>query len=406
MTGGAPPRARRRALVRAGLVLAILLACDQVAQWTAFSDGFLFGRRIAPFDPPLFTSAQLARLADLRAAAAGERAALAHSIFDPELGWAPRPNASEGETSFDWSGARMGFEELAHERVEGVRRVVALGCSYTLGAEVADREAWPALVDHAHADLEIANLAMGGYGLDQALLRYKRDGRQLRPDVLWLGLLPGAALRVTTCFPPILSHWNQVLAFKPRFFLDETGELVLARSAAHTHAETLHLLEDQRALVDAIGGSDLWMQRSPLAYAPEGSSWTHFFAATRVALTWQESRDREPAPWLSDKQGELYALLRALVLRLDREARESGADLSILFLPSREDLAQIDAQGHAYWHAFRDDLASIGFRCLDLAPALLASGALEDDRYWMPRSHYSAIGNKLVAETVAREWLK
>jgi hypothetical protein len=410
MTVRAPPRRRRAlaraclVLARACLVLAILVLCDQLAQWTVLSDGVLFGRRIAPFDPPLFTDAQRERLVELREAVAGESEALARSIFDPELGWAPRPEQSQGETSFDWSGSRMGFEELPRERTIGVRRVVAVGCSYTLGAEVADREAWPALVDHARADLEIANLAMGGYGLDQALMRFVRDGRQLHPDVVWLGILPSAALRVTTCFPPILSHWNQVLAFKPRFFLDEKGELQLVRSAASTRAETLHLLEDQRALVDAIGATDTWVRRAPLAYAPMHGSWTHYFAATRLALTWQESLGREPAIWLSDKKSEIYALLRAIVLRLDKEARDTGADLAILFLPSREDLTQVDAQGHAYWDAFRDDLASIGFRCLDLAPALLAAGAREDDRYWMPRSHYSALANQLVAETIEREW--
>ncbi len=236
------------------------------------------------------------------------------------------------------------------------------------------------------------------------MLRFLRDGRPLAPDEVWLGILPGAALRVTTHFPPLYSHWNQVLAFKPRYSLDEQGELVLRPSPAPTRAEAIALLDDQRALLASIGASDHWIAREPLAYAPRGSSWTHRLASARLALTWHESLGREPAAALADDAGEPYRLLRALVLRTQFEARAAGAAFGVVFLPSRQDLVQVDAQGNGYWRALHDDLAALGLRCLDLGPALRAAGAIEDDRYWMPRGHYSALANALVATTIRQAW--
>src|SRR5439155_10640392 len=123
---------------------------------------------------------------------------LAAFDFDPELGWAPRAGGGEGELRWDSAGSRIARAPLARERREGVARAVAAGDSFTLGLEVGALEAWPALVEAGRPGLEVANLGMAGYGIDQALLRLERDGLALAPDEVWFGFLPGATLRLVT----------------------------------------------------------------------------------------------------------------------------------------------------------------------------------------------------------------
>jgi len=391
------PRALKRGLV----AVASLVAADQLVQLTVLSDGELLGRRVAPFDPPLFSPAQRAALETLRAQLAEEaRGAPVTSLFDADLGWCPTPDSEEGLCEHDWSGARLGASgPLARERTAGVRRVVLVGCSFTLGSEVRGEETWASQLDAARADLEVANLGMGGYGLDQAILRFVRSGRALEPDEVWFGWLPEATLRATTHFPPVMHHWTTIVQFKPRFWIDDADELHFARSPARSRAEALALIEDQAAFVAALAPTDLWVQRAPRAYAPRGSDWTHRLASTRLLLTWHEAQERSIPRWIEDAQSRVYRLMRALLLRLDLEARKAGGRLRIVVLPSRDDLARARRE-ERHWRPLLDDLRRIGLDSSDTSDALLAAGALEDDAFWMPRGHYAPRANEVVAKAL------
>jgi hypothetical protein len=394
---------RPRRLLPFLAVGAILLGADQLVQWTVLRDGRLAGRWVIPFDPPLFSTWQLRRAADVAAIVAGDQELDASSILDPELGWCPRPEQDLGLYQYDWSGSRLQLGPLARTKVPGVRRVVTVGCSFTQGAEVQGYETWSALLDARRADLEVANLGQGGYGSDQAYLRFLRDGRKLEPDEVWLGFLPESTLRITALYPPAHNHWSTMLAFKPRFVLgSEEDETTLVPSPARDHAALHALLTDQALFFAAMTPADLWVARTPAAYAPRGSSWTHWFATTRLFVTWLESGDRDPAPYLRDRDGEVYRLLRALVLRLAREAREAGARFRLVVLPCLPDLRQARGPEGAYWLGLVEDLAARGIECIDTTPALLAARADDQPRFWMPGTHYSPEANRVVADELER----
>lgn len=383
------------------MLVLVLVGADQAVQWSVLGDGRFLGHRVIPFDPPLFTPWQHHRAAEV-AAFAADRALAAGSLLDAELGWCPRAGQDRGLYVYDWSGSRVQLGTLAHAKAPGVRRVVAVGCSFTQGAEVEGHETWSALLDARRADLEFANLGQGGYGVDQALLRFRRDGRGLAPDEVWLGFLPESTLRVTTLYPPAANHWSSTLTCKPMFELGSAGdELVLVPSPAPDHAALLALLTDQRAFLAALG-RDRWVRRTPAAWAPRGSSWTHWLASTRLFVSWLESGDRDPAEYLREREGEVARLLRALVLELAREARATGARFRMIVLPSHPDLARARRPGGTYWSGWLADLAGRGIECLDATPALLAAGADTEPRFWMPGRHYSPEANRVVAEALER----
>lgn len=393
---------RRRALLAALLGLALLLAADQIAQHVLLADGTLRGRRIAPFDPPLFTEHQEQRIAEYAALVASGEVARAGSNFDAELGWCPRPSTEEGEARFDQRGARIGTAPVPVARTPGVRRVVAVGCSFTLGAKVAGPESWVARVDEARADVEVVNLAFGGFGLDQALLRWRRDGERERPDEVWLGVLPSAAPRNVTTYVPAMRHWSGFVGVKPRFVLDERGELALVRSPARSLAELVALVRSQSDFVAAVGAHDHWVRRAPAAYAPRGSHWTHAFATTRLALTMKERGGRESSAYLLDARSEVRRIESAIVRELRREVEARGAHLRVFVLPDRLDLTDRAERGHGYWSDLVGELVRDGVDVYDASDALAAVGADTDLRYWVEDGHYSAEGNRVVAEAIAR----
>jgi len=384
--------ARRALLALAGLALA-----DQAAQWTVLADGRLAGAHVAPHAPPLFTEEQVEEIALLRrdptlAAPPGSSA----SLFDAELGWAPRPGSRGRRASYDEHGARRSLVPLADGPRPGLRRVVALGCSFTHGDEVGEGESWAALLSDEREDLEVANLGFGGYGLDQALLRWRRDGRPLAADEVWLGWMPGASLRVTTHLPLLANHWTRHVLFKPRFVL-AGGELALRPSPTPDRASLLALYDDPARLLAALGPDDPWIARARGCYLPRGDVWWHRSALARIAMTARERGARDPSAWLAREESGLSALLVALVEATAREARLAGARFRLLLLPSRHDLA-----GPPYWEPTLTALRALGLEVIDLAPDLAAQGIANQPDAWMPGGHYAPRAHRLVADAIAR----
>jgi len=407
-----PPR-RRRTWLRLLLGLAVALLADQTVQWLCLSDGLWEGRQVAPFDPPLFNTEQRASLERLAFFADGQEPIRGNVRFDAQLGWAPQPGSDRGTYSYDEHGARRDgtplspFAERAARAAAGVFRVVTIGCSFTHGDEVEPGQTWAARLEAHVPGLEIANLGVGAYGLDQALLRLQRDGLELQPDAVWLGWVPDVTLRVTTLYPPACRHQELAVSCKPRFLLDDLSPdgsgLRLVQNPAASVQALADLLFDQRAFLEVIGRHDLWVQRHPLAYAPHGSHWTSWFAVSRLYLTREEGHGREAARWLLDDGSEPSRLVEALVRRTAEVARAAGAGFRLLVLPSRRDLRE-RAAGPTPWAAVCARLEAAGIEVLDTTAALLALDALEDDALWQSGGHYGPGLNEAVAGALAAEF--
>lgn len=378
------------------VAVASAVTVDLALQWGPLTDGYFRQRRVAPFDPPLFNAAQADRLAHLRTELSEDAWEGTAVAFDAELGWAPRRGWDDGTRRYDWAGARIASRPLARTR-DGRTRVVAVGGSFTHGDEVAGDQTWLAHVAR-RLGVEVGNLGVGAYGIDQALLRWRRDGVPLAPDEVWLGFMPSAVLRVVTMYRPALRHHDRSLGIKPRFVLDE-GALRLVASPARRREDVVRLLDDQRAFLEAFGEHDLWVARAPDAYAPRGSRVLHHTALGREWLTRREAAGRDPAPWLNARQTEVYALCRRLVLALHEEVRAAAARFRLIVLPDRKALVS-RARGEVFWQDLLDELADGGVEVVDLVEPLHAGGALGDAASWAPHGHYSARGNARVAEAL------
>lgn len=225
MTQAAPPppesgKAKRglRRWSRLALVLALLLAgADQLLHHYWLGNGFLGARRVAPFDPPLFLPRHWSALEDLAGVDLGVPRPGSGLALDPLLGWitAGAGHGPIGQRLYD-----------APPRAPEHKRIALIGCSFTYGSEVEAQESWIACLAGLRTDLELTNLGVPGYGLDQALLRWERDVLQAggpHPDEVWIGLMPTALLRLMSIYRPAENHWSGALFFKPRFEVGAQG---------------------------------------------------------------------------------------------------------------------------------------------------------------------------------------
>ncbi len=93
-------------------------------------------------------------------------------IHDDILGYVPRPGyaTASGYDAPEIHIDARGFRVTGEAPVPGTAPILALGDSYTYGAEVTDRETWPAHLQRL-TGTPVLNAGVAGYGFDQIVLR-------------------------------------------------------------------------------------------------------------------------------------------------------------------------------------------------------------------------------------------
>lgn len=119
------------------------------------------------------------------------------SVYDPLLGYVPKPNFS-GTTNV-WNtevtiDSRSLRQSASGTPIPDTVAVLAVGDSYTFGDEVSDSDTWPAQLEQVIGQ-PVANAGVFGYGLDQAVLRAERLVPELEPWALVLSFIYGDVRR-------------------------------------------------------------------------------------------------------------------------------------------------------------------------------------------------------------------
>ena len=166
-------RLARRPLFWVALVLLVggcVEAAAYVAEWAS--------TRV--FDEPIRRRSAILREQTDRIGSLLDSSHHGSLALDSLLGWRYRPGYSSETDHLNAQGLRA-RREYAPIPATGTWRVAAFGDSFVYGNEVRDEDTWCALLEAGAGDLEVLNYGVGGYGLDQAFLRFQSEGMALRP---------------------------------------------------------------------------------------------------------------------------------------------------------------------------------------------------------------------------------
>jgi hypothetical protein len=100
--------------------------------------------------------------------------------YDEQVGWVQTPNYSAGTVTTGEYGARMIGGEAVALRAGAV---LVVGDSFAAGAGVPGADSWPGQLEHM-IGTQVINAGVGGYGLDQTVLRAEQLLPVLKPRVL------------------------------------------------------------------------------------------------------------------------------------------------------------------------------------------------------------------------------
>lgn len=393
---GRPRRRWRQRFLRATCAFVCLALLDAVAGWVLIRDGRFRGRPVPPYDL-VFNPAQRDHLARM------VKAPDPYTRFDPLLGWSIIPGGASADGLYraNAAGFRAG-REYDPAPPPGVIRVAAFGDSYTHGAEVRNNEVWTQALESGRPDLEVLNFGVNGYGADQALLRFRRDGAKFNPDVVLIGYMIENITRHVNLYRPANAHETASVAVKPRFRLSTSGALEFIPCPAASLPELKSAVESG-SLLATILRDDYWVARAPAAYT---GSPLFISSLGRLIYGAYENAGRDPRGLYENVRSEPFQVTRALLTQFHHEAISSGAEHAVvLIFPDVGAVYDYIDTGSAYWSSLSDALQNAGVPAFDLTPTVAAGVA----QFGLPRffvgNHYSPLGNAVIAEAIHHDVL-
>ena len=174
-----------------------------------------------------------------------------YTSFDAELGWSPQPNTTkqkdtgehlpgeEVRTVVTYSTDEYGSRVCtAADREDSDVRISTYGDSYCFCREVNDDETFQS---HLASKLgtHVGNYGGGNYGLDQSLLRLKRQYPEDPTDYVFMVVTASSIARILSVWKHYQEFGN-VLAVKPRYELRD-GELELVENPIDRKEDLLHI---------------------------------------------------------------------------------------------------------------------------------------------------------------------
>jgi hypothetical protein len=295
--------------------------------------------------------------------------------FDPEIGWCGTPGfadptgfGKEAPVHVNGQGFR-GTRDVPREVEKGRVRALLSGDSFTFGTGVADDATWGVGLTRLEPRLETVNLGVGGYGIDQAFLRYRRDGLPLDHDLHLFAFITEDVLRAVV--PPA---WG---AEKPRLVLE--GEELRVTGVPVVRAPRW------RRTMRQVGG---------------------FLRELRTVALLERVAGAGDARPLLGQDVEARTLAVRIFQELGALARERDVTLAIVHLPIESELGGGSAD--VLRSFFRTECERRGIVFLDLFDEFRALPPEEHASLYLRKpafgaGHYTAKGHELVAGMIWRK---
>lgn len=309
--------------------------------------------------------------------------------YDSDFGWTNRARSCTRDGRYCANSAGLRSDrEYSPRKTNGMYRISLFGDSFIHGHDVDLPGSLAPQLETALAArgvrAEALNFGVGGFGMDQAYLRYSRDGGRFDTDLVVMGLQFENIGRHLMVFRLIAFPQTAIPFSKPRYYFEGPSLLIANRPTVAP---------------EQIPATLASFHRSPLRrfeafytgrYQPR---W--YLRSKLIAVVAERIRAADAAPDMD----EGVRLTRAILEMFRNDVRVTGRPFLLVYLPLKENIqARLDG---------RDDpaeplLASFrqSFTVVDPTPRLTAE-AREGGVDRVAPGHYTAAGNLAVAEALA-----
>ena len=308
-----------------------------------------------------------------------------HLAPDGLLGWVLGPDrrSADGLYMSSVEGIRSARKGDVAATRPSRQRVALVGDSFTFGLDVSYEDSWGGRLERSLGpDVQVLNFGVEAYGVDQAYLRYLRDVRPWRPQVVILGLIDHDLLRsMAVYFFLSFPGWDYPFA-KPRFAA-ERGDLRLLNAplpSPEAIAVTPSIRELPFVEYDPGYRAEEWIWR------PLDHSYLHRFAVSKYRDLVVASRPAEE---------QMFELNREIVRSFVRQTRAEGSLPIVVYFPSDRNFRALAKDRR--WRSVAQTMLDGGrIPYTDMTPCLSPLSPAE--RFPADgRNHFAPAGNAAVA---------
>jgi hypothetical protein len=384
------------------ITLALLEAAARVIWWQ--SDCLsLSNKELCLLPYPILTPAHLAILYNFDDM---EKQGKNFDQFDAVLGWSIRPSSRivEGGTAYEANDigvrANRPYDLIPPP---GVTRIGVFGPSFAHADDVALQDSWPNLLERSQPNLEVMNWGVGGYGTDQAFLRYETSGATYAPHVVIIAYEEDNLRRNVNRYRPFAHPQTGLPLTKPVFVLQDEGLRLLDNPFSSLAALSQTAVNDPGRFLDAACSDDFFCVRE--RYQPSSLDFFKSFRLLRTLAFEIKYRDRLPylTTWQESYRDPLQTEVTVRLLKtFAQTARRNGATPVVVTFAYRTTFEEHSAGKPPMYQGIVDRLRSAGIPVLDLSPEFVAAndGSNDFTGYFAPGGHYNEAGNRVVSRAV------
>ena len=310
------------------------------------------------------------------------------------LGWPSQ--SSFGKHDWDKTGSRV---IPAFPDPDTNRACVSLyGDSFIWGDEVDNTHAWSNVLSQL-LHCRVANYGVGGYGTDQAYLRFHYHQSDPAPIVI-LGFSSDDITRNINQLRNVMLPTPQC-ALKPRFILDPQGQLELVPIPELTEKDYRELNQSPERYLKheffSPGGLS-GLQRMGFPYTVTVVKVLKPLIEKGLAF-----EPRYAAFYRPDHPSGALAVTTAILARFQLEAREAGKTPLVVIIPIGPDLAHYRKVHQWFYQPVIDSLERNHVAYLNVGPALLEYlGTRDHHELFNQGGHFNNEGYEVLAKIVFR----
>lgn len=318
-----------------------------------------------------------------------------YTKFSPTLGWKIKANGRSPLYRSNADGIRADRE---YERIipSNIVRIASFGDSFTHGDEVENKYTWQSQMSATEENLEVINFGVGGYGLDQAFLRYKEDGLSYNPNIVFIGYMTENIARSVSVYRPFyVPETNGPLA-KPRFIINENA-LELIDNPIQKKEEYFDLLRNPEKVLPRLGEKDFFYQtkyhKSMIDVLPS----VRLFKILHHEFFQEKFLKDE----VYNENSEAFKVTIKIFDKFVKSTLQNNSLPVILVFPYDHDLYTYGTEGTKGYQPLLNYFEDKEYIYVDLLDAFNKLGyGLSMNDFFPNKAHYSPLGNKLVASYI------
>ena len=318
--------------------------------------------------------------------------------ISPELGWTIKKNGVAPLYRANSQGIR-GDREYTSNIPAGVIRISSFGDSYTHCDDVANSDTWQQQLQQMDSGLEVLNFGVGGFGLDQAFLRYQEETERFPSNIVFIGYMTENIFRHVNVFRPFYLPATSTPLSKPRFAL-HGGKLTLLENPMQDYSAYEQLLAHPKTTLSLLGKNDHFFDTI------YNSSKLDFLPSYRLAsiLTYLYLNNTDIiVDGNYNTESEAFQVTLRLLDEFYASARKNDALPVILIFPEPADVIRYQQDSTRQYSALIDYLNMKKYSYIDLLDifANLNKPMRVEKLFAAPGfNHYSPLANRHVAQAI------